>query len=80
MDTVRYEERFNPPRFDDPLLNKALQSIDQEFTKIAKVLNTNVGTHNHDELYFLAYRASQQLNTLITLNILSSNARKDVCL
>ncbi len=37
-------------------------------------------SHNHNELYFLAYKASKQLNTLITLNVLSSNARKDVCL
>jgi hypothetical protein len=33
--------------------------------------------HNHDKLYFRACKTTKQLNTLIALNILGGNARKD---
>lgn len=45
---IYYEKQFFPPRFEDPDLVRTFRSVEQEFSKIASVINTGgIGPHNH---------------------------------
>lgn len=46
--SIYYEKQFFPPRFEDPDLVRTFRSVEQEFSKIASVINTGgIGPHNH---------------------------------
>lgn len=47
MSTLQYDKRFFPPRFEDPDLTKTFRAVEEEFSRIAKVINVNIGAHGH---------------------------------